>query len=103
MLAHEFKLEIETRQLCYVIKKMTVNNMPICIRIALFTRRFRSSFFALKCFESVQLGKWNLKFEKKNFLSIRNVKPKPKEVFFKVYIPITTKNSVHLYKTSSPV
>ena len=82
---------------------MTVTNMPICIRIARFTRRFISSFFALKCFESVQLGKWNIKFEKKNFFSIKNIKPNPKEVFFKVYIPITTKNSVQLYKTSSPV
>ena len=77
--------------------------MPICICIARFTRRFISSFFALKCFESVQLGKWNLKFEKKNFFSIKNIKPKPKEILFKVYIPITTKNSVQLYKTSSPV
>ena len=73
------------------------------MHIARFTRRFSSSFFALKCFESVQLGKWNLKFEKKNFFSIKNIKPKPKEVLFKVYIPITTKNSVQLYKTSSPV
>ena len=77
--------------------------MPICIRIASFTRRFRSSFFALKCFKSVQLGKWNLRFEKKNFFSIKYIKPKPKEVLFKVYIPITTKNSVQLNKTSSPV
>ena len=77
--------------------------MPICIRIALFTRRFRSSFFALKCFESVQLGKWNVKFEKENFFSIKNIKTKQKEVLFTVYILITTKNSVQLYKTSSPV
>lgn len=77
--------------------------MPVCIRIARFTRRFISSFFALKCFESVQLGKWNIKFEKENFFSIKNIKTKPKEVLFTVYILITTKNSVQLYKTSSPV
>ena len=67
MLAHEFKLEIETRQLYYVIKKRTDNNMPICIRIARFTRRFISSFLALKYYESVQLGIFNIKFEKNFF------------------------------------
>ena len=77
--------------------------MPVCIRTARFTRRFISSFFALKCFKSVQLGKWNIKFEKKDFSSIKNIKPKPKEVLFKVRIPITTNNTVQLYKTSSPV
>ena len=41
--------------------------MPICIRIARFTRRFISSFLALKYYESVQLGIFNIKFEKNFF------------------------------------
>ena len=75
MLAHEFKLEIETRELYYVIKKKDSQQYAyLYTRIARFTRRFSSSFFALKSFESVQLGKWNLKFKKKNFFSVKNIK-----------------------------